>query len=278
MESVEDHMKATVSKLQNQEKDAELRIEELETQVPFWFVSQNVVRGRVAVLVACVHAGDRSAAAAAAGLSPWRRARFVSTMRAPGHENPRGSGAAVVVCGALGVVLVVAVVIDAVAGAQSRWARCAWTRWPWSTEPDGDSASLPHTRSQPPRTTDSGGAGTHASFANTAVARRGRAARPGLRRDAPRAPIDGDEVISNVEVSLEQRITSLEGDMERNIVDHASDVEKTLNAKISESVEVAVDSLGNGWKYPFFLLVIIDGVVGYVVYSWYFKFKKSHLL
>ena len=81
-----------------------------------------------------------------------------------------------------------------------------------------------------------------------------------------------------LEVSLEQRITSLEGEMERNIVDHASDVEKTLNAKISESVEVAVDSLGNGWKYPFFLLVIIDGVVGYVVYSWYFKFKKSHLL
>ena len=271
-------MKATVGKLQNQEKDAELRIEELETQVPFWVrLSKRCARegrgaGRLCARRRPFRGGGRCGVVAVApravrvhdahtwtreptGLGRRRRGVWRARRRpCGGGGDRRGRGC---------VVKVGAVPVDAVAVVY------------------GTGRGLGITASHALATTARdrfGGACTHASFANTAVARRGRAARPGLRRDAPCAPIDGDEVISNVEVSLEQRITSLEGEMERNIVDHASDVEKTLNAKISESVEVAVDSLGNGWKYPFFLLVIIDGVVGYVVYSWYFKFKKSHLL
>ena len=85
-------------------------------------------------------------------------------------------------------------------------------------------------------------------------------------------------VVKNVESSMKKRISALESDMERHIENHAGDVERTLNAKISESVDVAASMGGSGWRFPFFLLLIFDGIAVYALWQWYFKIRKSHLL
>ena len=88
------------------------------------------------------------------------------------------------------------------------------------------------------------------------------------------------QVLSNVESSLTDRIANLEGAMRDAVQKRMKSVEQstvnTITATVSDKLK-AMPS-GGGWTKPFLFLVVVDVIAFALVYKWYQKFKKDHLL
>lgn len=88
-----------------------------------------------------------------------------------------------------------------------------------------------------------------------------------------------ESVTQGVEESLTNRISTLERAMRDAVQSRVKAAEKTTLESVQQVVGKELKNVGSGsWTYGFVFLVIVDIVAAVLVYKWYVKFKKSHLL
>lgn len=88
-----------------------------------------------------------------------------------------------------------------------------------------------------------------------------------------------ESVKEGVEESLTARISTLERAMRDAVQSRVKAAEKNTLDSVHDVVGKQLKNAGSGsWTYGFIFLVIVDIVAAVLVYKWYVKFKKSHLL
>ena len=87
------------------------------------------------------------------------------------------------------------------------------------------------------------------------------------------------QILTNVESSMKGRLDKLERQVSSRLKRAiGTQTLVRLDRNLTASIEQAVSGAGRHWRWPFLIIILLQGAAAYYAVGWWKKFKKTHML